>query len=135
VVARTQNISQSLELRGAELHFGVSQDEEHVELSAHCPGRDVELGSRTHNYLLLILARQRLAETEQGIPEHTAGWMYQDDVVRDLGIGPTQLNIDVFRIRRHFATAGFVDAASAIERRSSTRQLRIGAVRLRIETV
>lgn len=135
VIARTQSLNQSLELRGAELRFGVSPDEEHVELSARCSGREVDLGSRAHNYLLLVLARRRLAETERGFPENTAGWMYQDDVVRDLGIAQPQLNIDVFRIRRHFATAGFVDAASAIERRSSTRQLRIGVVRLRIETV
>lgn len=135
VVARTRERNQTLELSGSELHFGVSPDEEHVELRARCPAREVDLGSRAHNYLLLVLARRRLAEIEHGLPEHTAGWVYQDDILRDLGIDQPQLNIDIFRIRRHLANAGFVDAASAIERRSSTRQLRIGVARLLIDTV
>ncbi len=135
VVARTQAVDDALELRNAELLFGVSPDEEHVELRVRCAGREFDLGSRSPHYLLLTLARSRLEETRRGLPDMLAGWVYQDDVVRGLGVDPSQLNIDVFRIRKQFAAAGFVDAAAVIERRASTKQLRVGVTRLRVESV
>jgi hypothetical protein len=86
------------------------------------------MGARAHNYLLLTLARHRLKdeEEEEGMAEAACGWVYQEDLAHDPSMAPPQLNVDVFRIRRHFASVGVVDAANIIERRPRTRELRIG---------
>jgi len=108
------------------LSFSVSRDEEHVELQVRCGGRTFDMGARTHNYLLLTLARRRLADAAEGTPETSCGWIYQEDLAHDPSMAPPQLNIDVFRIRKQFAAIGVIDAANIIERRPRTRQLRIG---------
>lgn len=121
-------------LRDVRLTFAVSRDEEHVELKADVAGRVLDLGARAHNYLLLTLARQRIAEQREGHPVMTAGWTYQDDLLKALAIDASQLNIDVFRIRRQFSALGFVDAASVVERRPRTGMLRIGVPALDVVT-
>jgi hypothetical protein len=124
-----------IEVAQLELSFSVSRDEEHVELRARCGGTSLDLGARTHNYLLLTLARRRLADAAEGTADTSCGWIYQEDLAHDPAMVPPQLNIDVFRIRRHFAAAGVLDAANIIERRPRTHQLRIGTGRLSIVTL
>jgi hypothetical protein len=109
-----------------QLSFSVSSDEEYVQLQMSCGAASFELGARGHNYLLLTLARRRLEDAAQGLPEASCGWIYQDDLAHDPSMAPPQLNIDVFRIRKQFAAVGVADAANIIERRPRTRQLRIG---------
>ena len=58
--------------------------------------------------------------------------MFTDQLARDLDMLPSQLNVEVFRIRKHLASRGVIDAAGVIERRRSTRQLRIGTGRMEI---
>lgn len=120
----------ALEVRFLELTFSVSRDEEHVELQVACGSHQVDLGARTHNYTLLTLARRRLSDTVQGLPETSCGWMYQEDIAVRPGMTSADLNIDVCRLRKQFAQAGVVDAAAIIERRPRTRQLRIGTGRI-----
>jgi hypothetical protein len=115
-----------LEIRHLQLSFAVSRDEEHVQLQASSGRRTFDLGARTHNYLLLTLARRRISDATEGLPETTCGWIYQEDLAHDPSMAPPQLNIDVFRIRKQFAALGVLDAANIIERRPRTRQLRIG---------
>lgn len=117
------------------LTFFVSSDEEQVELRAIQGLRVIELGCRNHNILLLRLARARREDTRNGILEPACGWLYQDELVGALKSSPSQLNIDVFRIRQHFAKSGIHDFAGIVERRSSTKQLRIGIAALEIETL
>jgi hypothetical protein len=124
-----------LEVRYLELGFSVSRDEEHVELHVGCGARRFDLGARTHNYTLLTLARRRLEDAAQGLPETSCGWVYQEDLSVDPNTTGSQLNLDVFRIRRQFAALGVFDAASIIERRPRTRQLRIGTGRISIVTL
>lgn len=125
-------ISLEMEIRHVQLSFSVSRDEEFVQLHMSCGGQTVDLGSRSHNYLLLTLARRRLADAAEGLAETACGWVYQEDLAHDPSMASPQLNIDVFRIRKQFATHGVVDAANIIERRPRTRQLRIGSSRLTI---
>lgn len=119
------------------LRFLVSSDEEHVELrlSGSAGDDELDLGSRAHNYLLLYLARQRVAEAEQGIPEAACGWVYRQEILEALRIDRERLNLDVFRVRKHFALAGVRDAAAVIERRPDTSQLRIGITQLSIQRI
>ena len=121
-----------LEVRHLELTFSVSRDEEHVALEASCGSRRFDLGARTHHYTLLTLARRRLEDAAQGLPETSCGWAYQEDLAVHPNMGPAELNLDVCRLRKQFAAAGVADAAGIIERRPRTRQLRIGTGRITI---
>jgi hypothetical protein len=124
--ATTRFALSPIEMRVRYLHltFSVSLDEEHVDISMHCAGRSIEMGERAHNYLLLTLARRRVRDSRDGLPDTTCGWIDQEDLSRDPRMAPPQLNVDVFRIRRQYADKGVVDAAGIIERRPG--QLRIG---------
>jgi hypothetical protein len=122
-------------VRNIELSFSVSKDEEFVQIHLTCAGRTVDLGARAHNYLLLILARRRVADAREGHPETACGWIDYEDFSNDPRMTAPILNIDVFRIRRQFAAAGVIDAAHIIERRFPSRQLRIGTGRLVMATL
>jgi hypothetical protein len=115
-----------------ELVFHVSPDEEFVRVEMVRSGGAIDLGSRAHNYLLLTLARLRIADQKEGHSDSNCGWVSYEDLEHDPSMAPPQLNIDVFRIRKHFAKMGVPDAANVIERRPRTRQLRIGFGRLSV---
>lgn len=115
------------------LHFSVSLDEDFVELTLEYRKRQIPLGSRAHNYLLLTLARHKLAELGAGIAEDSAGWMDKDQLADGLRITPPQIDGEIFRIRKHFASHGLPESATIIERRARTKQLRLGLRRLRVD--
>jgi hypothetical protein len=133
IISATQQTNTLTRLEDLSLHFSVSLDEEHVELRGESPKRVVPLGSRGHNYLLLTLARQRLADAERGLADTACGWMLQDQVIEWLKTSAQQLNLDVHRIRVQFAEAGVIGAANIIERRQRARQLRIGVGHLVVD--
>ncbi len=116
-----------------KLHFRVSSDEEFVEVALVDGSRRVALGARGHNYLLLTLARSYLIDSERGIPEGSRGWADKDSLAEGLRMTPQQIDGEVFRIRRHFSQHGLSEAATIIERRPRTRQIRIGIRELEIE--
>lgn len=120
------------ETREPCLHFSVSPDEEFVELRLEYTGRTIELGSRSHNYLLLALARYRLEDRSSGVPETSCGWVYKETLAQDLKTTPQQVDGDVFRIRKHFGEKSPTDVGRVIERRPRTRQLRIGIAQMSI---
>lgn len=129
VPATSQN---DLEVRHLQLSFSVSRDEEHVGLRMTCGGRTFEMGARSHNYLLLTLARRRIDDSAGGIAETSCGWLYQEDLSRALQVDPAQLHVDVYRLRQQFGALGVVDAANIVERRPRTRQIRIGTPHLSV---
>jgi hypothetical protein len=135
VIAPTSPLEQRPSVRDARLRFAVSLDEEHVELGLECQNRRVALGTRSHNYLLLVLARRRLADQAEGLLDSVCGWIYQEDLLRDLSTTHTQLNVDICRIRKHFGALGLKEAAAIVERRIRTKQIRIGVADLVITTV
>lgn len=135
VMGATTTIGTTKSGPNLRLELLVSKNEEHVELIVVQGQRVVELGSRNHNYLLVMLARARREDSANGVADSGCGWMYQDDLVTALRTTSAQLNIDVFRIRQHFAKAGLGDVVSIIERRPSTKQLRIGVGSLEIRTM
>jgi len=117
-----------MHLQQLELKFNVSLDEEHVSIQVRCANRTFDLGERTHNYLLLTLARRRVADTQLGFPDTSCGWVDRDDLANDPRT--PQLNVDVFRIRKQFAERGVIDAANVVERRPN--ELRIGTRKIAI---
>lgn len=122
-------------LRRATMSFGVSRDEEYVRLHLISDGRILDIGERGHNFLLLTLARQRLADAGQGWSEAERGWVYADELASLLAVDLQKLNIDVFHIRRHLACRGVIDARDVIERRRATRQIRLGVDRIAVATL
>ena len=113
--------------------FVVSSDEDFVELSLEYDGKNLALGSRAHNYLLLTLARQRLSDSAGDVAPASCGWLDKDQLAVGLRMTPQQIDGEIFRIRRHFASHGVPDSSSVIERRERTRLIRIGFERLRVE--
>lgn len=144
VIAPTwDNSSPAPHLAALTLQFSVSRDEEYVALVARGEHHVIDLGARAHHNVLLTLARSRLEDrkarqaAERGAPppESSEGWVYQDELADRLAIDETHLNVAVFRCRRQLAEAGIVGAASIIERRRPTRELRLGVARIEIVTV
>jgi len=120
---------------GVSLRFLVSRDEEHVEIRAEHGGQVVDLGARSHNYLLLLLARARRDDEGSGFPDLSCGWLHIEDLLTALHITSTQLNIDVFRIRQQFSRVGLPGVGSVIERRPRQKQIRLGFASFAIEVM
>jgi hypothetical protein len=115
------------------LHFAVSSDEDFVELTLEYPERRVPLGSRSHNYLMLTLARQMLADRAANLPEASCGWMDKDELAGGFKMTPQQVDGEVFRIRKHFTQHGLPESTTIIERRPRTKQIRVGVAALVVE--
>jgi hypothetical protein len=124
--ATSQDESGLLLVTGLRLRLLFSRDEEHVEAIAFAGQQRLDLQVRAHNYLLLVLARRRLADRSAGIPDAEQGWIRQDDLLRMLRMNENHLNISVHRARAQLGGLDVADAASLIERRSGIRQLRLG---------
>jgi len=116
----------------AELTFSVSRDEEFVHVRVAVGSTEIDVGESVYNYLLLTLARRRVADAAAGFAETSCGWVDRDVLARDPTMGPQNLNLAVHRLRDQFSRAGIDDSTRLIERRTSTRQLRIGTGRLKI---
>jgi hypothetical protein len=118
------------------LRFRVSSDEEQVQLLADISGKTLPVETRAHHYLLLTLARERLAQMRAGSsPAVSHGWIHQDTMSRMLKKSPTLLNVEIYRARRQFAELGIRDAARIIERRRDTGEIRLGCWSLQIERI
>jgi hypothetical protein len=129
----TETLSLADEEQPPTLHFMVSSDEDFVELTLEYGERRVPLGSRSHNYLMLTLARQMLADREATLPEASCGWMDKDELADGFKMTPQQVDGEVFRIRKHFTLHGLSESTVIIERRPRTKQIRLGLTQLRIE--
>lgn len=145
LIAATWDISAPApHLAALTLRFSVSRDEEYIALMARGEHHDIDLGARAHHQVLLMLARSRLEDRKskppaggRGAPasDSSEGWVYQDELAHKLAMDETHLNVAVFRCRRQLAEAGIIGAASIIERRRSTREVRLGVARIEIVTV
>jgi len=132
---RTQE-DQERQLGIAEIRlcFTVSSDEEEVAIVVEHGERRTPLKTRSHHYLLLTLARERLEDAQRDdVPPAEQGWVYQDDLRRMLGLEASQIYLQVHRARRQLESAGIVHAFDLVERRSGSGQLRIGVSDLSVQ--
>lgn len=120
-----------------QIEFAVSLNEEHVELTVVRPnGERTSLRPRAHTYLLLTLARARLLDAEDpSLPPTSHGWIDQPSLLKMLATSSSQLALDIYRARRQFTDAGVVDSAHVIERRPTSRELRIGVSAIAVRVV
>jgi hypothetical protein len=114
------------------LRFRVSRNEENVEVSIDHAQGTIILPARAHSYLLLTLARRRIADSES-LPESERGWVHRDDLARMLAMDGSHLYVYILRARKQFADAGVSDAVHIIERRQGSCELRIGCRALIVE--
>lgn len=125
--------ARALTLATSELVVRVSQDEEHIEAELRTPWGVEHLPYRAHHELLLSLARARADDDARGeLPEAERGWLYQDDVARQLLIPLLHFNMAIHRARHQCRAAGFLDADHIIERRRGSGQIRLGVATVQV---
>ena len=114
------------------LDFHVSLDEEHTRLTIVHGGRATDLGERSHHYALLTLARLRAQDAQGGLDASAQGWVEHERLARMLGLEPSHLNIQLFRLRKQLAGALPRDARAPelVERRRG--ELRLAPLRFRV---
>lgn len=122
----TTNGAESTRQDPTMLRFEVSSDEEHIALTLVRGAQRTSLSGRAHHELLLTLARARLRDRVAGLPPAEQGWMYVDDLIEMLKLDLKHFNVNVFRARQQLAQAGVGDVGALLERRPTTRQLRLG---------
>lgn len=119
-------VPQQLCIIDFNLNFNVSHHEEHVQLQLQCDDVILDVPMRTHNYLLLYLARARNRDRARGVNAADQGWVAVEVVTRELGINTNHLNTQIFRARKQIAGSSpeIINTANLVERRSW--ELRLG---------
>jgi hypothetical protein len=110
------------------LRLAVSRDEERVDVTVIHEGRETTLAPRAYHYLLVTLARSRLADADA--PPEERGWIDREELCRMLATDRVRLNNDVFRLRRQLAALGIHGAADIVARRPDAGKLRLGIERV-----
>jgi hypothetical protein len=108
------------------LDLGVSADEEYVEVTARLQSGPTPIPPRAHHYLLLVLARARLQDAADGVTPGERGWLYTSDLRKALGVSANAYYVMAHRCRRDFEELGVVDAGDLFQKRSTSRQIRLG---------
>ena len=135
VHATSTSVRRSVTPGAIALEFLVSRNEEQVDLTIVYGGQRSALKPRAHSYLLLTLARQRLQDQQDPeLPATSHGWIEQSRLIKMLATSVSQLALDIYRARRQFSDAGVVDSAQVVERRTTSRELRIGVEKITIST-
>jgi len=116
----------------ARLTFAVSADQEHVVIDALCGGVRTRLEPRSHSYLLLLLAQQRLKDRAKGHAHEDEGWLTLPELASMLKVSENEVNVQVFRARRQFRAAEIEGAARVVERTAG--RLRIGVTQILMAT-
>lgn len=115
-----------------EFIFSLSLDEESTQLELAQQQTTIELGVRTHHYLLAHLARLRAKDNEAGLDQKSQGWIYSEQLAAELGLDVTHMNIQIFRARKQLADClkGISGHQLLLERRAG--KIRFGSSRFRI---
>lgn len=101
----TQLVQQEHALPCVAANFNVSQNEEHVALKLSIDGTLLDLGNRTHHYLLLLLARQRIADNAAGFSDSEKGWIDKNQLSKSLGMEETHINTQIYRFKQQILQA------------------------------
>jgi hypothetical protein len=133
VQTREVQLEREMDVQDIALDFALSRDGEHVSGKLVTRATSFELEFRAHLILLVVLARARLGDAAQRhLPASEHGWVYRDELLRELDVDLQLLNLWIFRARQQLARTGLRGAGQLIERRAGTHQLRIGVARLSV---
>ena len=122
--ATEQALSEGPNLNSVRFVFDVSRDQESVRLSIEFGSESWDLGERAHNWMLFLLAKARDEDHDHDDSER--GWVYSDDLVRDVGMTEGTMSVYIFRARQQVAACGIDGSQGLVERRKPTRQVRFG---------
>lgn len=105
--------------------FQTSLDEESTHLIIQTGEKNIDLLVRSHHYLTLCLARQRVKDIKAGFDNSEQGWIYTESLARDLGVDTSHLNIQIYRIRKQFVEAlnNTCETSNIIERNTGKIRL------------
>jgi len=112
------------------LRFAVSGDEEYVELTVVVGGVAHLLKPRSHHYTLLLLARSRMEDAAAGVGGREEGWLYTSELAKMLRASHNQIYVGLHRARKELDALKVRDASSLVEKRTTTRQVRLGVSEL-----
>lgn len=109
--------------------FDLGQDKETTNLTLIENGMEIDLGERSHHYLLLHLIRHRLNDN--------FGWLDSQLLMRELDLKEAQMNIQFFRARKQVARAlpNAVGHSKLIERRRGALRVNISNIEIYKEGV
>ena len=112
--------------------FQTSLDEETTQVTLTNSEQSIDLLIRSHHYLTLSLARKRAFDIKLNVEESEQGWVYAECLAKELGLGASHLNIQIYRIRKQFIDAlnNACDSADIIERKGG--KLRLASKNFRI---
>jgi hypothetical protein len=115
------------------LVFRVGSDRDAIEVLAYHNREQIFASTRAFNNLLLSLAERRLQDLASGARSRDeVGWISVDELCQRLDVDENRLAVDIHRARKEFANSEIINAANIIERRRSTRQLRLGVQRVEV---
>ena len=130
-----QTVQATFDLSEAELAFELSQDEETVTLTVVASGARIEAPSRAFHLLLLALARVLVTDQQAGVFPAEAGFVYTEELISTLYPDAETLNVNIYRARRQMEELGAREARVLVERRVSSKQIRLGVSRVTIARV
>jgi hypothetical protein len=130
IVERRQSCWLECAVPSLAVRFRVSRDEESIRMRVTQGSRSVDLGERIGHFSLLTLARKRLADLDDGMSDSESGWIFRDGFSHDESMSRSQLNMYIFRVRKHLRERGLAQADGIVERRSCTHELRFGTANI-----
>jgi len=112
--------------------FQTSLDEESTHLFMENDEQKIDLLMRSHHYLTLCLARQRAKDMQDNVDDSEQGWVYAEQLAKDLGLDASHLNIQIYRIRKQFVDAlnNSCESSNIIERNAGKIRLASKAFRI-----
>jgi len=119
-------------LEDMRVRFDVSSDEERVDIGFDGPGNRFILPSRSYHYLLVTLARQRIADQKLGLEEEDAGWMERKTLLEMLKLESKTLSVWLSRARESVARKKLRGAQRLIQVRYRGQQIRLGLSRISV---
>ena len=128
---QTPLVNISMNMENVSLRFEVSQDEERVHLIVILHGQETRLEAREHNYVLLTLARTRLAQDALSASER--GWVSVKELSKMLRLEQNAINVAVCRARQQLSAIGLEGASQIVEVARGKR--RFGTDRFTISVV
>jgi hypothetical protein len=87
------------------------------------------LPPREHFYLLLTLARLRIADAARAEPDR--GWIDRDRLLRMLAMEVNAFNMAVHRARQQFLDAGVAGSGAIVQVRRGQRRFGIARIEIR----
>ncbi|MCJ8318174.1 MAG: FHA domain-containing protein [Colwellia sp.] len=84
--------------------FTVSQNEEHVYISLTIEDKIIDLGRKSHHYLVLVLARKWQEDKINNIQNSERGWLDKALLCKELIITEQYMNIQIYRFRKQVAS-------------------------------